>query len=110
MIYDNECLEKLNLINWVVEIGCALVPAIALFLGLLFLKRKLKGTKYDLSRLIKSRDSGISLFKLRLMVAICVILVVPPVLYARNKLVEPVLLEMHEQCWAIIYPQIYPQK
>jgi len=110
MIYDNECLEKLNLINWAVDIGFVLVPAIAFYPILLFLKRKLKGTKYDLSRLFKSRDGGISLFKLRLMVAICVILVVPPVLYIKVKRVDPVLLEMHEQCWAVIYPQMYPQK
>jgi len=25
--------------------------------------------------------------------------------YAKVKLVDPVLLEMHTQCWAIIYPQ-----
>jgi len=105
MIYDNECLGKLNLINWAVDIGFALAPAIALYLVFLLLRKRLKGTKYDLSRLFESRDGGVSLFKLRLMVAICVILVVPPVLYARNKLIEPVLLEMHEQCWAIIYPQ-----
>jgi len=105
MIYDNECLGKLNLINWAVDIGFVLVPAILFGLGLLLLNKKLKGSKYDLSRLFKSRDGGISLFKLRLMVAICVILVVSPVLYAKVKLVEPVLLEMHEHCWAIIYPQ-----
>jgi len=105
MIYDSECLEKLNLMNWAVDIGSALVPAIALYLVFLFLRNKLKGTKYDLSRLFKSRDGGISLFKLKLVVAVCVVLVVPPVLYAKNKLVAPVLLEMHEQCWAIIYSQ-----
>jgi len=105
MVYDNECLEKLNLINWAVDIGFALLPAIVLYLAFLFLRKKLKGTRYDLAGLFKSRGGGISLFKLRLIVAICVIVFVTPVLYARSKLVEPVLLEMHQQCWAIIYPQ-----
>jgi len=87
-MYDNGCLEKLNLMNWAVDIGFALVPAIALYLGFLLLRKKLKGSKHDLSnlsRLFKSRDGGISLFKTRLVAAICVIVAVPPVLLIFRK-------------------------
>gem|GEM_PF-6729082 len=101
-MYDNECLKNVNLISWSVEIGFILVPAIALFFGLLFLKKKLKDTKYDLSTLLKAENNRRLLFKIKLMAAICVILVVPPVLYIKVKLVDPIFLEMARECWVSI--------